>query len=394
MKAGLFSIFMLLGLAVLGQSSLKQAQSLIDAQKYRSAFAVLEAADPAHQSAPILIKQCEILLDYYIVSDKHLQFSLKDLEPEEHLEELRTEAPDLPKVKFRIDSLLYFRLEEEPDNLELHLALGRYFLEVYQKFKGESFYPEQMLLTRMEMHCALAYKRGAKDRYSTYALGMKKLLDKEPLAAIPFFEDHISLNPRNAEVYFNLALAYQIQNRRLKSIESALNAMEFYEDPALKAEAARMIAVSYAHLNDTIRSLEFLELADQIEPGNYFTLKYILQTQALVDTVAFADTRKRFFQLGPAKNKIYQDLYRMHLNHGWEANLVQFYESELLNFSTDTLVRAQLNLHRAILYKDLKNQEACNAAVAEAVSDFKLVYPPNHDIFRFIGSYFRDERTK
>lgn len=394
MKGTLLSICAVLSLNIFGQTALQKADKLIASGNYLSAFKVLEATDPAHESAPILIKRSNLLLDYYIASDKHLRFALKDLAEGENLDTLREEGAACAMIDFRIDSLIYQRLEKEPDNFPLHLCLGRYFFEVYQKFAGEAFYPEQMLLTRMEMHCALAYKNGYKDAYSSYALGQKKLLDKEPLQAIPFFEDYLSFNPLNAEVHFNLALAYKLQGRRMKSIQSAIKAMEIYHDPQLKAETARMIAIGYAELKDTNRSLEFLRLADQIEPSNYYTLKYLLQTEILVDSLAFADTRQRFFRMAPKKNRVYQDLYQLHLNYNWEEALLQFYQSEMDYFAQDTLVRANLNLHSAILYKDLKEVEKCNAAVAKAVTDFKLIYSPNHDIFRFIGSYFRDEKLK
>lgn len=389
MKSSLSFLFILLLLNVNGQGALKQAQSLIEAGKYLSAFEVLNTADPEHQSEAILIKQSNLILDYYAHTDQFQRFALKDLAENESLAELRKSAQDFEYLDLRIDSLLFKKLEQTPEALKLHLALGRYYFELYQTFGKESYMPESMVLARMEMHFALAYKRGVKDEYSTYALGLKKLLDRAPVDAIPFLEDHLKFAPAHADAHYNLAYAYDQAQRKMKSIEHARMAIEFYEEPSLKADAARMVALSYAQLNDTLRSLEFFRLADQIEPDNYYTLKYLLQTEILVDTVAFQISRARFFRLGPDKNSIYQDLYRLHLGQNKEAELLAYYGEELANYESDTLVMANLYLHRAILWKDLNDIPASLEEVKLAEAAYKKVYPPNHKVFTFIRSYFK-----
>lgn len=391
MKASLSILFILVLYQVSGQAVLSKAQALIEARKYLSAFELLQAADPQHQSEAILQKQAHLILDYYSHTEQFQKFALKDLEEAEDLAELRQSDQSFDYLNLRIDSVLFKKLEQNPEALNLHLALGRYYFELYKTFGKEGYMPESMVLARMEMHFGLAYKRGAKDEHSTYALGMKKLLDRSPSEAIPFLEDHLKFAPGHAEAHYNLAFAYDQVHRKLKSIEHARQALEFYEEASLKADAARMVALTYAQINDTLRSLEFFRMADQIEPDNYYTLKYLLQTEILVDSAAFKISRARFFRLGPDKSSIYQDLYRIHLGQNKEAELLAYYGEELVNYETDTLVSANLHLYRAVLLKDLKDIPGSLAEVKLAEAGFKAVYPPNHKVFTFIESYFKTE---
>ena len=87
-----FILSCLLACSGYSQSSIQKAEKMIAARQYKSAFSLLEKADPENQSPDIVILKTNILLDFFILSIHHELFALKDLEENETLLELRREA--------------------------------------------------------------------------------------------------------------------------------------------------------------------------------------------------------------------------------------------------------------------------------------------------------------
>jgi len=317
-----------------------------------------------------------------------------NLQIDDDLTALRADSSKRSMIPFNPDSLLFQALLEEPDNYDLHLALGHYYFEVFQHFGGKANYPESVLLGKMEMHLGLAYKQGHKNANSTLALGLKKLKDYQTRDAIPLLEEAVAFQPDLAIAYYNLAHAYALIGKRGKAIQRARLALEHYPEITLKVDAARLVADLYLQVENPAKALEFYRLADQMEPDNYQSLKMILHLERRLDTLGFLETRRRIYNLNPQKPRVYQDLYQWHGNWGALEELNDFLAEQIQADGEDTIARAYAHLFRAVIFKDLKNEESSAEEIKLAETGFQQVYPPSHEVFVFIRSFFKQEPKK
>ena len=66
--------------------------------------------------------------------------------------------------------------------------------------------------------------------------------------AIPYLKNSTELKNDYPSSHYNLAYAYLYTDQREKGIESAKIAMDLYDYPQYKADAIRLIAVTYKEL--------------------------------------------------------------------------------------------------------------------------------------------------
>ena len=392
MRIKILALLLAFSFNALGQSALKKAESLIEKRQYLSAFETLEKADPKNQNADILYLKTEIVLKYFARSKNHQIFALHDLAENEDLLELRTQNEGTYSMQiFQADSLIKNLLKDEPDNFKLHYILGRYYQEVYMKYGESPNMPETVLLKHMEMHFGIAYKNGIKKPMAAYGIGFYHLMQDDFSSAIPYLKDCTKLDPDYVPAHYNLAYAYLQLNRRSESIQSAKKAFALYEDQTLKADAARMIALSYAELDSLEQALVYYRHSDTLNPQNFYTLKTLMQLEIVLDSLSSPSTRLRFYELAPDKPSIYQELMNVHAANGMEQELLSFYQEQLREGPKDSLQFANLNLFSAVLQKVLKQEEDWPISLARARKSFKEIYPADHQVFVFMQSYFKEE---
>ena len=393
MRIKILALFLAFSFNALGQSALKKAESLVEERQYLSAFETLEKADPKNQNADILYLKTEIVLKYFVRSINHQIFALHDLAENEDLLELRMQSEGSYSMQvFQADSLIKNLLKDEPDNFKLHYILGRYYQEVYMKYGESPNMPETVLLKHMEMHFGIAYKNGIKKPMAAYGIGFYHLMQEDFSSAIPYLIDCTKLDSNYIPAHYNLAYAYLQLNRRTEAIAAAQKAFVLYEDQTLKADAARMIAVSYAELDSLEQALVYYRHSDTLNPQNFYTLKTLMQLEIVLDSLHFPGTRLRFYNLAPDKPSIYQELMDVHVANGKEQELLFFYQEQLSAEPTDSLQFANLNLFSAVLQKVLKQEEDWPISLARARKSFKEIYPADHQVFVFMQSYFKEDR--
>lgn len=392
MKIKTLTFFLAISLSVFGQSALKKAESLIAKQQYASAFETLEKADPKNQNADILYLKTEIALKYFVSSIKHQMFAFHDLEEDEDLISLRAQSKGMYDMHpFQADSLIKNLLKNEPGNFQLHYILGRYYQEIYMQYGESPSMPESVLLKHMEMHFGIAYKNGIEKPMAAYGIGFYHLMQDDYSSAIPYLIDCTELDSNYIPAHYNLAYAYLQLNRRSEAIAAALKAFKLYDDPGLKADAARMIAASYAELDSLEQALIYYRHSDTLSPQNFFTIKTLMQLEIALDSLHFPNTRLRFYNLAPDEASIYQELMKVHAANGKEKELLSFYQEQLSSEPADSLQVANLNLFSAVLQKLLKQEEYWPISLARAKNNFKEIYPADHQVFVFMQSYFKEE---
>lgn len=391
MKIQLF-LFVICSFSLLAQSPLKEAQKLIKARQYAQALKVLDQADPENNQPEILYLKNKLYLNYYIKTDRHQKFVVQNLKASQSIEDLRKDTSgDYTWQSFKADSLIKRLLQKDPANFELHYSLGRYYQECYLKHGKESALPESMLLKFMEMHFRIAYQNGISEAMAAYGIGFARLMQEDYQAAIPYLKDCSTLNPKYAPGQYNLAYAL-LKTQKLKEvIAPAKQAFRNYETNALKADAASLIAGSYMELDSFSSAIKYYRFADSLRPQNYFTLKNLLILEMEHDSLAYPHSRKLFFQIGPDKPNIYQELLSIHNRYSKEAELLDFFQNERANYQSDTISLAYLHLFSAVIQKGLGQEEAWPPELEKAQKAFKSLYPPGHKVFVFIRSYFKKQ---
>lgn len=392
MRYLLLSLLLTWSIMLPAQSALAEAERLIEKERYLDAYQTLDKADPQNQNADIAIAKSYLLLDYFSRSIMHQLFALSNLKPGETLEQLRMEeAGSYTMVSFEVDSILKAILQKEPDNFKVHLCLGRYYHEVYLKYGAQAYMPESVLLKNMEIHYRIALNNGLEDPMAAYGIGYAKLLAEDYTAAISYLKQSTLLDSTYAPAHYNLAYAYFQKNQRQEVIRSGRKAYNSYRILEFKADAARMIAVTYLKLDSLEAALHFYRISDSLQANNYYTLKTLLELEGQLDSLKFPETRLRFFNLAPENPTLYQDLFSLHMALDKAAELDDFYVEQLeQTTSEDTLLRGNLYLYRAILLKESSITEALwKQELEAALEQFQSIYPPEHQVFVFIDSYFK-----
>ena len=369
---------------------IEEVNGLIKNRKYESALKVLNDADPDNQDPELVIAKTDLLLNYYTKSNRHRMFAIKDLEPGEELVELRSNLMvNFPMFTFNPDSLINRLIAEYPDNFSLRKTLGNYYYEVHIRYNGKWFEPDSIIINSLLENYKIAYEHGIYDYWSVYCIGYGYLVKGDYKESVFYFEESIKLRNDLPLSYYNLALAFLYDNQREKSIENGIKAFELYDYPPYKADAARMIAVTYQELAQNDSALVYYLKADSIQPNNQYTLKSLLDLEMLMGKENYKKRTKEFFNLAPGNPRIYQDLMQIYWSNNKEDELIAFFESLKSYYQADKEVLGNLFFYIATIQYDKRDYQNSKINFEKSREIFKEVYKPNHKVFGVIDTYIK-----
>ncbi|HBE79250.1 MAG TPA: hypothetical protein DDW65_15980, partial [Firmicutes bacterium] len=156
------------------QKILEEADQLIKAGQYDTAFKLLSEADKKSENPEIVLKQVDIALNYFAVSTMHQMFAFKDLQPGETIEDIRGNEESESEsgggvysyYQFEIDKILNKLIIRFPKNGQLYKALGEFYFEVSLRYGKGWLKPEQELVELAEKNCLKAEQNGVFDAKS------------------------------------------------------------------------------------------------------------------------------------------------------------------------------------------------------------------------------------
>jgi len=372
------------------EKELNESKQLIEKKKYDSAYLILDKLDPNNQNPEIVIEKTIILLDYFVTSIMHQMFALKDLEGNEELMEVRGTEGTYSMYYFPPDSILNVLIEQNPNNFKLRKTLGYYYHEVNLKYGGNWLETDSIIFSRIIENYDLAYKNGVFDYWSLYGIGYAYLNQNKIKESIPYFTKSTELNDTYPSSYYNLAYAYLTLNEREKAIENAKKALGLYEYVEYKSDAAKMIGIIYAELDDFQNALKYYREANSITPNNYNVLKPLLDLEVKTESTEYKDRTIDFFMLAPGNPTIYQDLEEIYWTNEKEDDLLTFLESQKSKFSDDFKVLGNLNFYIARIYDGKEDTETAKLNFEKARGVFEKIYEPNHIVFEIINNYLRE----
>jgi tetratricopeptide (TPR) repeat protein len=386
MKRIIVVFLTLFSLTVFGQTeteTIKKANDLITNKKYETAFKLLDDFDKENSKPDVVLLKADILLNYFVTSIMHQMFALKDLKPNEDIMDYRGKQGSFGMQMFQVDSILGKLIEIYPTNCKLYKGLGKFYYEVHLKYGSNWLKDDDELFKLMETNFQKAVDGNCADYLSNYVLGYVNISQEKYKECIPYFLNSIEQNKDYATSHYNLAYAYLFIDDRENALKYAKNALNLYKGQEYKGDAARMIGVIYRELEDDKNAIENYELADKIDPKNYYTLKPLLELYVKTDDKKSQKTAKAFFDLALENPTIYNDLGDIYYSNKKEDKLIDFYKSQLSAFKGNDKVQGNLNFYLGKILVETDKKTA-KTYFQKSKEIFGKIFDKNHQVLNAI----------
>ena len=154
-----------------------------------------------------------------------------------------------------------------------------------------------------------------------------------------------------------------------------------------------MMALSYLQSGKDSLALNYFRQAYATNSDEMLSLRNILQLERKLDSTSFKQSRLLYFKREPKNTTTYKDLYSLHPSLKEKIALLAFYQ-EQLNTVQEPIVLANLHLFSAVLLKDFEKEDAMQKELSLAREIYIQEYPPEHDIFVFMRSYFSPKGSR
>jgi len=373
----------LLSLIFALQQPFDKVDKLIESKQYSDAFDVLMEIDPDNTNPEAFRRKIDICIDGYVMSIGHQLFALKNLDEGEEIKDIRGREGNYAMHSLDVSTIAPTLMEQFPDNYQLKFAVGRYYHSMHLNCGDCSLSAEDCIneFEHLFMEC---YEHGVYDYFSVYGVGYAKINKQEFEESEPYFLKSIELNDEYPSSHYNLAYAYLYQDDRENAIKYAKNALDRYEYPSYKADAARLIATSYQELQDSENAYTYYTLANEIQPNDFYTLRPLLNVGMYLKKKGMDKVRDDLFQLDTDNPTVYNELIYAYLDYGQISDLISFFESQKPNFQDDYKTLGSLSFYIGKLYLEDENTEKGKAELKVARGLFEKVLEPDHQVFQAI----------
>lgn len=369
-------------------TAVEQANQLIASQRYASAYELLRGSDPNDQSPEVAIARTNLLLNFYIRTDKFHSFGLKDIAPNQNLHEFRENNVSVKMLTYKPDSILTKLIRQYPENYKLPYALGNFYYEVHLVYPDDAWYePDSIVVAKIRDNYLTAYNHGEFDYWSLFGIGYSYLLDEDYDNAIPFLEQSILMNPDYSLSYYNLSYAYLSKEQTQKALTLALKAYEMQVIPIFKAETSLLIAAIYKELKNNPKSYEYLLSANKLHPNDYNVLVPLLEMEMAMNNPDYQKRTNELFMLDPDNPIIFQDIMKAYSENEKDKEFVTFLETKRNEFKNSLPITANIHLYMAIAQYEQDEWVAAKINFEKARSLFRNFYKIDHNVFKVIDSY-------
>lgn len=369
-------------------AAVEQSNGLIATQRYASAYEVLRASDPNDQSPEIAIARTNLLLNFYIQTDKFHSFGIRDIAPNQNLHEFRLSNVPVKMLEYKPDSILSKLIRQYPDNYKLHYALGNFYYEVHLVYPDDSWYiPDSVVVENIRENYLAAYHHGEFDYWSLFGIGYTYLLDEDYEVAATFLEQSIKLNPDYPVSHYNLAYAYFSKEQPQKALVEALKGYELQVIPSYKTETALLIATIYKDLKNSAKSYEYLLSANKLSPNDYNVLVPLLELEIAENKSEYVKRTNELFMLDPDNPIIYQDIMKAYSENEKDKEFIAFLETKRNEFRNSLPISANIHFYMAISQYEQDEWVAAKINFEKARSLFRNFYKSDHNVYKVIDSY-------
>lgn len=265
------------------RATLKKAEGLVAQRQYASAFAMLDALDPANDRPAVLVMKADIVLHYFAQSMNHVIFSLVDLKKGENLDSVRINFEMGDAFAFDVDSLSRRLLAAHPGDQSLlatHAAYHKALLDDYG---------DDLWMTYLTPECKALLQQSTKSADACSQMGYLYTSDETMAdSAAYYFRRAVALQDTLWEAHYNLGvMEYQLGNND-KALAHLERAWKGYRVPRLKGDAARVMAIIYDQAqNNASKAERYYRQAvadDSTDVTSWgFLLDFLLRQQSTQD---------------------------------------------------------------------------------------------------------------
>ena len=262
------------------RATLKKAEGLVAQRQYASAFAMLDALDPANDRPAVLAMKADIVLHYFAQSMNHMVFSLVDLKKGESLDSVRRNFKQGEVFAFDVDSLSRRLLASHPGDQSLlatHAAYHKALLDDYG---------DDLWMTYLTPECKALLQQATESADACSQMGYFYTSDESTAdSAAYYFRRAVALRDTLWEAHYNLGvMEYQLGHND-KALAHLERAWKGYQAPRLKGDAARVMAIIYDQaLNNTAKAERYYRQAvadDSTDVTSWgFLLDFLLRQQS------------------------------------------------------------------------------------------------------------------
>jgi tetratricopeptide (TPR) repeat protein len=221
-------------------NSLEKIDTLIKEKKYLSAAEYIGADQGLMEKPAFFMKYINILTDYYAYTINGMIFAMKDLTPEERIEDIRGKQGSYQMIGRNVEKLIADKFKKYPDSPEIQFAVGKYlsFRDICCGNYGED---SPFINPRKQEYDSFkfAYNHQVFTWFSLFRMGFLVLsTQSEPVSqAIDYFRKAYALNPEHLDTSYNLALAYMQDDKREEALECIDRVVGRYGDKNLNADS-------------------------------------------------------------------------------------------------------------------------------------------------------------
>lgn len=371
---------------------LVEAEQMMEESKYYTAFKILNDTPQGEENPKIILKKVEIALNYYVTSINHETFGFKDLEPGEGILDLRRQEGVYATYHFPISEVLENLLQKYPENWRIHKALGEYYFEIFQLYRGRWRKSDEEVLKLADEHYRIAREHGVYDFKSLYFLGLNQMLHKDYEQASTFLKEALKYGNSNHPLYatanYNLAYAYLHQNKFVQGLEYAIDSYQLYHEPTDQADAARMVGILYRQLGDRPHAIEYYTIAEELIPGNYYNMMPLLELYLEDAELAKANhIAGQLFALQPASPNMLSDIMTSYGRNGYSTEFINLCLGLVGDYAQNNEILGNIHFHIGFCYYVLGNYEECRSSFLTARDFFVQCYSANHEVFSVISDY-------
>ena len=371
---------------ILGQTeteTIKTATDLILNKKYESAFKLLQDFDQKNGSPDVVLLKEEIAINYFVTSMMHQIFAFKDLEKNESIVDYRGKEGSFGMYPFPVNEILDSLIKIYPTNFKLYKGLGDFYYDVQQRYEDKWLIEDSIISDLIIKNYQVVIDHNLANYNIYFITGLEFLQLKKNKESIPFFLKSIELKKDFADAHYNVAYAYLFVDDRENALKYAKNSLKLYTDASSKSDAARMIGEIYSELKDDKNAIINYELANKIDPENYYNLKPLLNLYVKTENSKSKQTLIAFFNLDPTNPTIYNDLNNIYYDNKKGDDLIAFLKEQLSTNKDNSKVLGSLYFYLAKLYLDTDKKIAKEYFITSK-EIFSKIFNADHTVFKAI----------
>jgi tetratricopeptide (TPR) repeat protein len=363
---------------------IQRFRQLTEEHSYQSAYNYLQEPEAMNtiSSSDRVILQCELLLDYFVLSTMHQMFALKDIPADQDIMEHRGREGSYRYLVYKPDEALQEAIEDDPENPELYFWLGIYYAEVLQKYNGQWLISNEELIRRAMSGLMRAESLGYSVLRLHQVLGELALHSRDYPLARGQFERALEIDNDDPSYHHNYAISLYYTGEAERALEQALIAAELYRDTFYRADSYGLASVMAIELELWDRGIEYTLQARDLEPTLYRFPQQLIWLYLRQDNPeAAGENAVRFFEMYPTNPSVPSSFIQTYGEYGYFPELAELFEG-LLEKHTQDEVRGNIFFHLTIAREALDDLDGARQAMEAARMHFSRVFDADHEVFR------------